>query len=672
MKDSHAPRITDEWLETDGRGGFASGTAAGIRTRRYHALLLIATTPPTGRFVLVNGFDAWLETPNGKFALTSQNYSPGVVHPEGAQRVVDFTSEPWPSWVFRFEDGTELAQEIFASREAELTAVTWRVLGNCEKAKLFVRPFISGRDYHSLHHENPAFRFEAAQNGDKVLWRPYDGLPGTYGMFSDNGRYTHEPLWYRNFLYAEERARGLDDTEDLASPGVFEWDLSAGEAAWLLTTADSPALAVKREMSVNKFLNCLRENERFRRKAFPSRLHWAADAYIVTRGRQGRKKGAAESKTIIAGYPWFTDWGRDTFIALRGLCLATGRLAEAREILLGWVDHVSQGMLPNRFPDHGEQPEYNSVDASLWFIIAAYEFLQACNGKAKLLSAADRRSLQDAAEAILEGYSKGTRYAIRRDEDGLLTSGERGIQLTWMDAKVAEWVVTPRAGKPVEVQALWLNALKIASTFSPGWGRHFEGGLAAFHQKFWNEDRQCLYDVVDVNERNGEQDASLRPNQILAVGGLPFQLLEGARAVSVLKVVERELWTPLGLRSLAPGEYGYAGRCEGGVRHRDAAYHQGTIWPWLTGAFVEAWLRVKGNSPEARREARTRFLQPLLAHLDEAGLGHVSEIANGNAPHTPRGCPFQAWSVGELLRMQSLLGEEKTAAAKTTRHLAPV
>jgi predicted glycogen debranching enzyme len=650
------PIRSREWLETDGGGGFASGTSTGIRTRRYHALLLTATTPPTGRMVLVNGFDAWIETSAGRFELTSQHYAPDVIGGDGAQRIEQFTHEPWPRWIFRFEDGTRIEQEILIAREAQLTQVCWRLLGQRKSVRLFVRPFLSGRDYHALHKENSAFRFDAAVDAERVVWNPYPGVPAVVVL--SNGYYRHEPHWYRNFLYAEEAARGLDATEDLAVPGVFNFDLASGEAVFLLTTPDSPALSRKRDLSAAKFAEAVRANEGFRRAEFPSPLYRAADAYIVN-GRHG--------KTIVAGYPWFTDWGRDTFIALRGLCLATGRLADAREILLAWAGSVSRGMLPNRFPDQGEQPEYNSVDASLWFVIAAHELLQAANGGG-LLSATDKRVLHNAVEAILEGYSKGTRFGIRMEEDGLLAAGERGVQLTWMDAKIGEWVVTPRAGKPTEIQALWLNALKIASQFSSGWQEHFERGLKSFREKFWNVERGCLFDVIDVNHRVGERDDSFRPNQIFAVGGLPFQLLEGGQAKQIVIQVEEKLLTPLGLRSLAPMEPDYKPRYEGGVWQRDGAYHQGTVWPWLIGPFVEAWLRVRGNTSAAKQEARKRFLTPLLTHLDEAGLGHVSEIADADPPHTPRGCPWQAWSMGELLRLDRVVLAE---SAKTSRPIRP-
>jgi predicted glycogen debranching enzyme len=460
-----------------------------------------------------------------------------------------------------------------------------------------------------------------------------------------NGSYAHEPLWYYNFLYEQERERGLDCEEDLVAPGVFSWNLSDGDAALVLTTSSHAATAFPSFVAPIQLVSRLREGERNRRAAFESPLHISADAYIVQRG---------QGKTIIAGYPWFTDWGRDTLIALRGLCLATGRLDVARDILLAWASAVSEGMLPNRFPDRGEQAEFNAVDASLWFVIAAYEFLEQAKKEPFPVSGL-RQKLIAATETILEGYSKGTRFGIRADRDGLLAAGEQGVQLTWMDARVGDWVVTPRIGKPVEVQALWLNALWIGSRHDDRWRSLFDHAHASFQARFWNAERHCLYDVVDVHHRPGEVDPAVRPNQILAVGGLPLVLLNADQAQSVVQSAEDELLTPLGLRSLAPGESGYVGCYQGGVSQRDGSYHQGTAWPWLLGAFVEAWVRVHGNDERAKKEARQRFLVPLLLHLDEAGLGHISEIVDGDSPYTPRGCPFQAWSLGEALRLDRIV-----------------
>ena len=631
---------TAEWLEADGQGGFASGMASGIRTRRYHALLLAAMRPPTDRIVLVNGFDAWVNTPAGSFALSSQRYQPDTVHPDGAQRIIAFGPEPWPRWTFELEDGTQIEQEIFIRHGTPLVVLSWRLVESRNGITLSLRPFLSGRDYHSLHHENPSFRFEPERRDDRMIWRPYEGVPGIIAF--TNGDYLHQPDWYRNFLYEEERARGLDDTEDLASPGIFRWDLSRGEAILIFAVEGKEQGALPSGVPWDAALKALRSDEKQRRDRFPSRLHRAADAYLVQRGK---------GRTIVAGYPWFTDWGRDTFISLRGLCLATGRLEEAREILLEWSGAVSEGMLPNLFPDRGTMPEFNSVDASLWYVIAVHDFLEAMESAKRTVSSADRKRLNEAAEAILSGYAKGTRYGIRLDEDGLLAAGVPGVQLTWMDAKVGDWVVTPRIGKPVEVEALWLNALWIGSRFAKRWEPVFKRGRESFRTRFWNEAAGYLYDVIDCDHRPGVTDSALRPNQIFAVGGLPLALLDGDQARRVVEAVEARLWTPLGLRSLAPGEPGYTPHYEGGVRERDGAYHQGTVWPWLLGPFVEAWVRVEGNTPQAKHEARVCFLEPLLQHLDEAGLGHISEIADGDPPHSPRGCPFQAWSVGEALRL---------------------
>lgn len=664
-------RESREWLEPDGTGGFASGTVNGPRTRRYHALLLTATAPPAGRCVLVNGVEAWLETSRGSWALSTQRYAPGVLHPNGFHRLRAFSMDPWPTWTFEDGEGAQVVHEIFVAKGTGLTVLSWRRIGGEGPARLRVRPLLSGRDYHALHHENGAFRFEAEQAGERITWRPYDGLPAIHAGCDANGTYSQAPEWYRQFLYQEERERGLDDTEDLASPGYFEWDLAAGEAVLVLGAEGAMTVDLRSPGGLGDVVAALRERERARRAAFVSALHRAADAYVVD-GRHGR--------TVVAGYPWFVDWGRDTFISLRGLCLATGRLAEARDILLTWAGQVSEGMLPNRFPDQDGLPEYNSVDASLWFVVAVHELLMAVRGREDVLPTRSRLDLQHAVEAILEGYAKGTRHGIRATPDGLLAAGEPGVQLTWMDAKVGDWVVTPRIGKPVEVQALWLNALKIASRFSPGWSLHFERGLRAFRTRFWDEARGGLFDVVDCDHRVGEVDASLRPNQIFAVGGLPFPLIEGERARRVVDLVESALVTPRGLRTLAAGEPGYVPHYEGGVSQRDGAYHQGTVWPRLLGAFVEAWVRVRGGGVAVRRAARERFVAPLMAHLTEAGLGHVSEITDADAPHRPRGCPWQAWSVGEALRLDlSILAEqrerrvvEKPAATVRPRRLVAV
>ena len=649
------PDPRSEWLEADGLGGFASGTVGGVRTRRYHALLLVAQTPPTGRVVLVNGFDAWVTTPVGSYAITSQRYTPDVTHPGGADHVAGFTHDPWPRWTFRLPDGTEVVQELVARHGAPEVALSWRLATPRDGVTLVLRPFLTGRDTHATHHENGAFRFDAAVADGRVTWRPYASLPAV--TTHTNGAYAHDPQWYRNVQYDEERARGLDFVEDVGSPGTFRWDLSAGGAVWIVAaTTGEGGDASDPQRDPLRELARVHDTERARRERLGAGLRRAADQYLVQRG---------DGETIVAGYPWFSDWGRDTFIALRGLCIATGRLAAARRILVEWAGHVSEGMLPNYFPEGGAAPEFNSVDASLWHVVAVHDLLRAAAGS-RGVPARDRRALLAAVDAILAGYARGTRYAIHADADGLLAAGAPGVQLTWMDARVDGREITPRIGKPVEVQALWLNALRIGVALGASearrWAELLERGLASFRRRFWREADGYLYDVVDVDHHAGTVDPTFRPNQLFAVGGLPFALLEGIEAWRLIDAVEARLWTPLGPRSLAPGVPEYVQRYEGGVAQRDGAYHQGPVWPWLAGAFVEGWVRSRGATVEAKREARARFLAPLLRHLDEAGLGHVSEIADPEPPFTPRGAPFQAWSVGELLRLDLDVLREDGAA----------
>ncbi|MDR5797743.1 amylo-alpha-1,6-glucosidase [Caballeronia sp. LZ008] len=630
-----AARLEDEWLEPDAYGGFASGTVGTMRTRRYQALLLTATQPPAGRVVLINGMEAWLETGNARIPLTMQRYAPDILYPDTTASLLSFDTDPWPTWRYRIgnDDATIIVAEAFVAKEARQTVLRWRLEGASKAAKLEVRPLLSGRDYHALHHENAAFSFDATLEGERVQWQPYGDLPTI--CVTSNGAYDHAPDWYRNFCYVRERERGLDFTEDLATPGIFSFDLARGEAVMILHAHaghDKPF-----EDSALAHASHLASREKERRAAFGSRLARSADAYVVTRN---------VGKTIIAGFPWFTDWGRDTFISMRGLLLVSGRHQEAESILLEWADTISEGMVPNRFPDSGGLPEYNSVDASLWFVVAAHDYLATGHAHAATTS-----RLQSAVDAILDGYSRGTRFRIAADVDGLLRAGVPGVQLTWMDAKAGDWVVTPRIGKPVEVQALWINALTIASAWNPRWQALRDQAQLSFAARFVDPDTHTLFDVVDVDHEPGRVDRSIRPNQIFAVGGLPFPLVDGDIARAVVDQVETQLLTPPGLRTLAPSDPAYRANYAGGVLDRDGAYHQGTVWPWLIGPFVEAWVRVHGAAG-----ARERFLTPLYAHLDRYGLDHVSEVADADAPHTPGGTPFQAWSLAELLRIEKLLG----------------
>lgn len=613
-----------EWLEADGLGGYAMGTVSGIRTRRYHALLCVATRPPVARFTLVNGLEEHVEVGGARHALSAQRYLGGTVEPRGYEGLVRFRPDPWPRWTYRV-GGAEVEREVFAVHGRPAVVIGWRLAAG-PPVRIEVRPLLSGRDHHLLHLENENLRTEADVGAGRVTWAPYAGVPAVHAHA--DGAYRHQPVWYRGFLYEIEEERGLDRLEDLWSPGLFAFDLApGGEAHLILSTDPEPvAVAAARQVEKRRRANLAAAAPA---GADPSTraLAAAADAYVVRRGA---------GRTVVAGYPWFTDWGRDTFIALRGLLLATGRHHAAREILVEWAGAVDRGMLPNHFPDEGEAPAFNSVDASLWYCVAAAEARDR-----KALEGPDLDRVAAACAAILDGYRDGTRHRIRADADGLLLAGEPGTQLTWMDAKVGDFVATPRIGKPVEVEALWANALA-------AWDRPREADRAArAFKRFWSPEACHLYDVIDGP---GGPDRSLRPNQILAVA-LPYPLLEADRARAVVEAVERALLTPLGLRTLDPADPAYRGRYLGDRRARDGAYHQGTVWPWLLGPFVEAWVKVRGGTPEAKRAA-ARFLTGLEAHLGEAGIGHISEIADGDPPHTPRGCPFQAWSVGEALRLR--------------------
>ncbi|HEY4245120.1 MAG TPA: amylo-alpha-1,6-glucosidase [Kofleriaceae bacterium] len=605
-----------EWLETDGLGGYAMGAADGIRTRRYHAWL-VSALPAGGRMVLVADLEVFVETAAGRFALSSHRYRDGVVHPDGATHISAFAHEPHPRWEWHLPDDTRIALDVVMEHGVSRVALRWSVLAGTPHA-LHVQPLLAGRDHHALHLENPAFRFEPTVSGACVTWHPYDGVPPIRAH--GNGLYSHSPDWYRAFTYTQERERGLDDIEDLAAPGTFTFDLGA-ESAWLVfDTGEGDAPAADAVVA----------GELARRARFASPLARAADAYVIE-----CKRGT----TIIAGYPWFADWGRDTFLALRGLCLATGRRAEAGAILAHWAGALSEGMLPNRFPEGDAPPEYNSVDAALWFAVAADDYVRGG-------AAPEAAQLRAAIGAIVDAYTAGTRHGIRADADGLLATGEPLVQLTWMDARVGDEVITPRTGKPIEVQALWFNAQLAAGR--PDAAARTRDAIRA---RFWNASRDMLFDVVDCGGEAGTNDASCRPNQLFAIGGLPRAVLDPTdpHARAVVDAAERYLWTELGPRTLAPYERAYRPRYRG--VEKDRGYHNGPAWPFLAGAFIEAWVRVRGTTPAAAADARTRFLAPLLAHTETAGLGHLPELADGDPPHTARGCPFQAWSVAEAVRL---------------------
>ncbi len=627
-----------EWLEPNGRGGYASGTVAGANTRRYHALLLVARHPPVDRVALVNHVEESIETGEGTFPLSTNVYG-GAVHPEGYQYCERFSDVPWPTWQFTCR-GIRLERELVCPHGRDLVVLRWRLLDDVSPAVVLrVRPMLTGRDFHATHLENAALRSEATITEGQVVWHPYEGLPSVRAQH--NGQYHHRPDWYRQIHYRVDRERGLEHVEDWWSPGECLFTLTPGTTAELVFTTETiPPLSVTRVMDVERRRRDTLVTSAPTEDELTHRLWVASNAFLVKR---------AARQTVIAGYPWFADWGRDTFIALPGLCLVTGRYEVARQVIEAFASYVSQGMVPNRFPDIGEQPEYNTIDASLWFIHTVDRYLYYSRDLVGV-----QRMAWPAIKQILDGYRQGTRFGIRMDEDGMITGGVEGVQLTWMDVKIGEWVVTPRHGKPVEIQALWVRALAVAAALAEQFGESAYAAqcrqdraraTASFRDRFWYRTGGYLFDVVDGPTGD---DASLRPNQIFALA-LDDQLVTDAQAKQVLQLLKERLLTPVGLRTLAPEDIRFCASYEGGVAERDAAYHQGTVWPFLLGPFVTAWVKTYGDNPSVRREARA-FLQGLFEHLDEACLGQVSEIFDGERPHRARGCVAQAWSVAEPLR----------------------
>ena len=622
-----------EWLETNGIGGYASSTVAGVHTRRYHGLLVAATKPPVGRMVLLSKIEETLTVGGERFELGCNHY-PGAIHPQGYRYLNEFRLDPFPVWVYE-ACGLRLEKSVFLVYGENTTVIEYRVSGG--ECTLELRPLIAFRDYHSTTHENGAIQGAALVDRECVTCSPYQGCPDLYvAHTAGDARQTGE--WYRNFEYTLEEQRGLDYREDLFQPIALTFELSpAGRAAVIASTArrNAAEAAGLRDAEIERRRRIAGAGEPFART-----LRQAADQFVVRRG---------EGTTVIAGYHWFSDWGRDTMISLPGLALSTGRYDEARGILQAFAGTMDRGMLPNRFPDAGESPEYNTVDATLWFFEAVRAFAER-TGDYEFV----RTRLYGTLTDIVGWHERGTRYGIRMDADGLLMAGEPGVQLTWMDAKVDDWVVTPRIGKPVEIQSLWYNALRVMAELARRFGAEADvaryGEMAerarrSFGEQFWSDAAACLYDVVS----SGGRDAAIRPNQIFAVS-LFHTMLAPEQASAVVACVARQLLTPYGLRTLAPSDPQYRGRYEGDRWNRDGAYHQGTVWPWLMGPFVTAYLKVNGRSAEARSQA-ARWLGELRRYVEDEGVGQIPEVFDGDAPHRPGGCMAQAWSVAEVLRI---------------------
>lgn len=679
-----------EWIETNGLGGYASATIAGLNSRRYHGLLVAALRPPTERVVLLSKLEEVLIVGDARFELSTNLYQPEVVSPQGFQLQIGFRLDPFPIFTYR-AGACEIEKRVLMAHGHNTTVVRYlcRAPRGVE-ARLELRPLVAFRDYHSLAHESSDL-FTCAKISEGLL-RVGKRVGDDLALFLSHGAQSLsvENLWYRNFEYTQERERGFDYYEDLFNPCLLVYQLNGETTCDLIASTEpcdardastyedlerkrrlsaslTPDASLMHDASLTPSLSVapassitLAATGETRRKGaaevgevagdaererveFLQSLKSAADQFIVRRGNN--------LSTVIAGYHWFTDWGRDTMISLPGLALATNRFAEAREILLAFAANLNQGLIPNRFPDEGVQPEYNTADATLWFVNAIGEYLRRTQDEKFV-----RENLYEPLLEIVRWHERGTHYDIRMTRDSLLRAGNASVQLTWMDAKIGDYVVTPRTGKPVEIQALWYNALRtveqIASRLGDEPARNHCRAIAdaardSFDALFWNETARCLYDCIGDE---GYRDASVRPNQIFAVS-LPYAITTGARARSVVECVERELLTPYGLRSLSPNHPNYRARYEGDAYSRDTAYHQGTVWAWLIGHFITAYLRTHDRSPQSIAKSRG-WLRNFRTHLREAGVGQISEIFDGDAPHTPRGCIAQAWSVAEILRCE--------------------
>lgn len=672
--------IEKEWLATNGIGGYASSTIIGANTRRYHGLLIADGPHTLGRTLLLSKLEEFLYIEGREFPLSTNIY-PNAIYPEGYKHLLQFSLNPFPTFNYLI-NGMSIEKLVFMVHGENTTVVLYRINRNIESPSttlisLNIRFMVAFRDYHWLTHQNSTFNTNHKMLDNNICLQPYEELPAMY-VYHNAESVEKAQFWYKNMEYPREIERGLEAHEDLFCPFTLSFDLNKETNCYIVASTHE-------YNKIDVFELFRKETERRRRYPYvvqhnsnqsqnKERLEYGRDnnyekgrAYDDTKQLPNSEKitrliesllsvsdtfivrRGNDRKSIIAGYHWFGDWGRDTMISLPGITLVQGRFEEAKEILLSYARYVDKGMIPNRFPDYGEIPEYNTVDASLWFINAVYQYLRFAKDLKSI-----KNNLYGTLKEIVAYYKKGTRFNIHMDTDGLIYAGAEGVQLTWMDAKLCDWVVTPRMGKAVEVNALWYNALKILSYLARemnfkedcnNYNTLANKVKESFNKSFWFEEGHYLYDYIN----NELKDAAIRPNQIFAVS-LPYPVLLMERWRNVTNVVSKHLLTPYGLRTLSPEDKNYIGCYCGNVYERDKAYHQGTVWTWLIGPYISGYVRAHAGTKNTIEYAMG-LLEPFYAHLFESGLGTISEIFDGNAPHKPRGCISQAWSVAEILRV---------------------
>jgi len=621
------PHLSREWLLTNGTGSYSSSTVVGCNTRRYHGLLVAARNPPVGRVMALSRLAESVAIDDQATPIElSVNFFQQSIIPRGDRYLRRF--EHLDTALFEYDaDGVRVSKQVLLAWGKSVVGVRYTVdPGPHKKAEVRVMPFIALRDFHGLQRKDGAF-FDLSISDRACVVAKHDLK---LMLRSDVGTFVQRPDWWYDHTYPVETERGLDDREDLFTPGHFLVAVTEPTTFTIWTGLNEPTESMdfdvehKRIASNNSVTSMPTRTQ--------DRLARAAGTFIAKRHRPGGGQGA----TIMAGFHWFSDWGRDTMIALPGLLLTTRRFQQAGQVLSVFAGHVSQGMIPNYFNDYTNEPSYNTVDASLWFIHSAHEYFRLSKDRDTFESV-----LLPACHAIVEGYRQGTRYHIKMDEaDCLISAGDESTQLTWMDAKMGDIVFTPRHGKPVEINALWYNALRLL-----GEDELADKVKESFVKAFWVNPYRGLADVIT----HGQRVTLLRPNQIFAVS-LTHSPLSTEQQRTVVEVVSRELLTPFGLRSLASGEPGYSARYTGNQFERDKAYHNGTIWGWLIGPFLEAYLKVNSSVPTAREQARA-WLSPMIKHLEDGCIGSVSECFEAGPPHRPVGCYAQAWSVAEVLRL---------------------
>lgn len=642
--------INKEWITTNGLGGYASSSVIGCNTRRYHGLLVTSGGDGHGRNVLLSKMDETVQIGRKYYYLSTNQYQENYVHPRGYAHLRKFEQTPFPKFIYTIDD-LVITKEIFMPRGTKTTIIRYNLFGGRRNFTFFLHPLVSFVNFHELQKENRDFNTWNEFSNNTLRMAPYEDMP-ELKLHIPGMEYKGLKNWYKNYVLEKEKERGLDYVGDLFNPGYFYSPEASSMSIDVIATCDD---------TIPTNIDTLYREARDRvddlfdlANAAPNdpdehSLVLAADLHVVGIPLKDGKNRS----TIVAGYHWFGDWGRDTFIALPGITLCTGRFEEARDILHSFALQCKDGIIPNRFADIGDEAIYNTVDASLWYINAVQEYIK-YTGDYDFV----KGEVFETCKSIMGSYEKGTLFGIKMDEDCLVSAGEEGSQLTWMDAKVGDWVVTPRMGKPVEINALWFNALCIMADLSAKFEetdleKHYretaEKTKKSFNEKFWNQRENCLYDVITDNLK----DASFRPNQVFAVS-LPFPVLDEDKQVEVISRVYESLYTPFGMRSLSPDNPNYKGIHKGTILERDGAYHQGIGWCWLMGPFIEAYLKVHKYSKEAVMQADT-LMDLWMGELTEGGMNTLSELVDGDEPFASRGCISQAWSIGEALRLKKII-----------------